>query len=801
MLEENTVQYVSAQEITKQILMIICTIIAIVFISTGIIHSLQQTSEFQITFSLDPNFDFNFDTALYYCVVTMLTIGYGDLVPDTRYTRLIISLMLIMVIVLLTSQTSSLSDLLKRSSRYVRPYKGERGGHIVVVGTYTPTTLYRFLREFYHPDHKLDMKTCKVVLIGNDAPTKELYRIINNPYYESAVFYIQGDFLTEATIKNANLPKSRGVFILSDQYTEQSNNVDTYTILASSCVKEYSPDTKVYLQLVKPDLMIHNYWAGWEIGFSTWSIKVSILAANIFVPGFGTMMSNLVTSTMRGINKENENSYWMNEYIIGISNEIYMIPIPEHLYGIEFTKIVKNLFLKHNSLLIGVETCFVNIDAKRDEDYIYEILLNPVSYIIRPGDKAFIIASDVEDARAVQKLELIENSFLDLRPSLTAHLNLIESPAIKRSYSNQHDRQYFVMFESDLRGEIWNHILVFGQFEHFEIILQVLNKLSDQIVCFVSDKTPDGKWLPISKKFPNAMYLQCTLTDLEEVSRTAINFAYHAVIFSSKIPGSSLEDSASLSLIRMIEQNFSCKFTVELVDERNLIYLDNKPPTYQNIPYLVWPRYAASNVFFSSSLEYILAQSYHNNHIVDIIQRMICYEDLYAEFNIDENYRMNAVDIPSQLCGEVTFGDIFCYFLNKTRPVIVLGIYRGEEFLNNETPYMYTKPDMNAPIFEGDKLIIMGETQSREFSPLIKLQQKRNKIETLELGSIAKSATKAYSSVIIRKVTKVDIALQSIVDDEVDANYVKNDRYLVDSIFTHLANSESEREILLVITI
>jgi voltage-gated potassium channel Kch len=269
MLEENTVQYVSAQEITKQILMIICTIIAIVFISTGIIHSLQQTSEFQITFSLDPNFDFNFDTALYYCVVTMLTIGYGDLVPDTRYTRLIISLMLIMVIVLLTSQTSSLSDLLKRSSRYVRPYKGERGGHIVVVGTYTPTTLYRFLREFYHPDHKLDMKTCKVVLIGNDAPTKELYRIINNPYYESAVFYIQGDFLTEATIKNANLPKSRGVFILSDQYTEQSNNVDTYTILASSCVKEYSPDTKVYLQLVKPDLMIHNYWAGWEIGFST----------------------------------------------------------------------------------------------------------------------------------------------------------------------------------------------------------------------------------------------------------------------------------------------------------------------------------------------------------------------------------------------------------------------------------------------------------------------------------------------------------------------------------------------------
>lgn len=157
--------------------------------------------------------------------------------------------------------------------------------------------------------------------------------ILNDPTYEDAVRYLEGNFLREETLTNAAISDSRGVFILTDQYDTDWLKNDTFAVLAAKATKECNPTTEVFLQLVKPDFEMHKTWVRWEKVFSTWKFKMSIMAANAFTPGFSTLVSNLMISSSNTIRKDMEHIHWFIEYVTGISNELYLVAIPQHLAG------------------------------------------------------------------------------------------------------------------------------------------------------------------------------------------------------------------------------------------------------------------------------------------------------------------------------------------------------------------------------------------------------------------------------------------------------------------------------------
>jgi hypothetical protein len=114
---------------------------------------------------------------------------------------------------------------------------------------------------------------------------------------------------------------------------------------------------------------------------------------------------------------------------------------------------------------------------------------------------------------------------------------------------------------------------------------------------------------------------------------------------------------------------------------------------HESLPFTMWPRYTASHVFFSSTLDFITAQAFHNRFIVDVLQKMILFEDLYDETKIDENQRISSIPIPDNLGSKITFDVIFKYLMSLPRPVIPLGIYRDISYMNNDVPFLFTKPD------------------------------------------------------------------------------------------------------------
>lgn len=98
-------------------------------------------------------------TALYYAMVTMSTVGYGDITPQTTEARLFtISIIVLGVAVFATSLTAVIAPLVTRSLQRIVNRKGprmKRENHFVVIGN-TPLAL-NTLRELVRRGHPVTL--------------------------------------------------------------------------------------------------------------------------------------------------------------------------------------------------------------------------------------------------------------------------------------------------------------------------------------------------------------------------------------------------------------------------------------------------------------------------------------------------------------------------------------------------------------------------------------------------------------------------------------------------------------------
>jgi hypothetical protein len=157
---------------------------------------------------------------------------------------------------------SDLSDILKFNSSFRNAYEGDPDGHIVVLGQATSNSVGKFLKELFHNDHHMqDPPT--VVIVQTNPPSKELLSILNNPVFEEYLHYLVGNIFQEETMKMVKIEIANGVYILNNQFNEDTRKDDTFALLASKAVREYSPKANIYPQLCNPEFLRHT-WADWD---------------------------------------------------------------------------------------------------------------------------------------------------------------------------------------------------------------------------------------------------------------------------------------------------------------------------------------------------------------------------------------------------------------------------------------------------------------------------------------------------------------------------------------------------------
>jgi len=123
----------------RQINYIFIILVLIVIVSSGLFSEIENSQNLEdihldgdgseenpILIFKDPDyFHLQFHDALYFVIVTLITLGYGDINPSNEFGQLITLMMIIITIIVVPQQTTELLRLISMQSEFRREeYKG-----------------------------------------------------------------------------------------------------------------------------------------------------------------------------------------------------------------------------------------------------------------------------------------------------------------------------------------------------------------------------------------------------------------------------------------------------------------------------------------------------------------------------------------------------------------------------------------------------------------------------------------------------------------------------------------------------
>lgn len=195
--------------------------------------------------------DWNFFNAVYFIIVTLSTVGYGDFSPSTVQGRIYTILIIIIGIVIFTSVIGELVEQSSRGRGSGSFLKNPDVRHVIVTGTPTLSDLTLFVSEFYSDirDSNADAKI--VVLVENPtwSDTEWYQRIARNQFLQSHLQYLVGSPRNPGDLQRARIGMADAVFFLtSPSVGKEPTLQDTSTVMNILAVRNMRTDVPIYAQ-------------------------------------------------------------------------------------------------------------------------------------------------------------------------------------------------------------------------------------------------------------------------------------------------------------------------------------------------------------------------------------------------------------------------------------------------------------------------------------------------------------------------------------------------------------------------
>ena len=398
-------------------------LISIIFISNAILLEVENNHIRDSEDYVSEDQLYKFHDVFYFELVTLSTVGLGDITPQTDLGRLIVLITIITTIAVIPIIPSKISTVFSLNSKYSRMKymkNSKTPNHLVLIGNCGPESFEACLEELYHEDHaNIDFDT----VIMQKKPDERMLKIFEKKSYFNQIYYLVGDVLTHQDLERAKINNSICSIVLANKVTSNHKKEDFYNIMKALSIVKYSKivpnknNTRVLLQLMLPEakeiyynsLLQNNSDNDQNIQIICLEeIKLQLLGKSCQCPGINTIIAMLITSKKPDIQIKDiyKLDHWMKEYLTGLENEIYCIKIKcELLFNLNFNDLVKIIFELTGFIIIGTDVIHQELKPF--------VCLNPYNYRFSPFDHLiYLIASRQPNEEEINDLlqKYLENN-------------------------------------------------------------------------------------------------------------------------------------------------------------------------------------------------------------------------------------------------------------------------------------------------------------------------------------------------------------------------------------------------------
>lgn len=322
--------------------------------------------------------------AVYFAIVTVGTVGYGDITPKTVPGRIVTIFLIFSGMILISSFTATMSSILiskkLKEGQGVSTIKGKN--FVILCGwNWKAESLISSLIS----------SGMKDIILINDSDPSQMNAVIEK-FSDANVKFVKGDFADINILEKAGIGNSKGVIIIPDNSMASSQGADEKTVFATMTIKSISEKIKVHVQLLRNETVPYIQRAKADNYFISDNTVPFFLTSAIVNPGISDVMKKIMS------------------YEDG--SAISTVEIPKDFIGKTFSDLASHLRSKSGAILIALVQIqdvleMKNIDSKDTSsiDAFIKRKFEEAGRLTKDLDKVKILLNP-EDSYTIKKFEL-----------------------------------------------------------------------------------------------------------------------------------------------------------------------------------------------------------------------------------------------------------------------------------------------------------------------------------------------------------------------------------------------------------
>jgi voltage-gated potassium channel len=287
--------------------------------------------------------------AIWWVIVTMSTVGYGDIYPSTTAGRVVGIFMMFIGVAFMGTLSATIA-----SSIIGRDIKGGLGllsvdvrDHVVVCGwNHQASRLIEDMME------DLEENDRYLVILAN-LPSK--------PIEHERITFVKGDCTNEVDLRRANIAEARTALVLSDTSNGSLDSADARVILTTLAIETIKPEIYTRAEVINSKNAFHLKNAHVDEIIPGGEFSGRLMAKTAVSPGLSQVISEILTPN--------------------VGSDLFKIPISEIWHGKSFDDCMLHLRKSESPIIL--------IAIERNK----KVFVNPgTDFVIEPGDNAIIIS-------------------------------------------------------------------------------------------------------------------------------------------------------------------------------------------------------------------------------------------------------------------------------------------------------------------------------------------------------------------------------------------------------------------------